>query len=107
MSEPKPDMEWLINSIHRIVSRVENDIDEDRSGWVCIEGIRNRKKPVLKKFPGVPRVGDTLWFGRRTQVGHGKYVVVGVEWHTADFAHDATGSVLVRVEPVERRVRPA
>jgi hypothetical protein len=105
MSEPTPDREWLINSIHRIVSRLENDVDEDLSGWVCIEGLRNRKRPVWKKLPGVPRVGDTVWFGRPTQAGHGKYVVVGVEWSTADFAHGAMGSVAVRVEPLARRAR--
>ena len=105
--DPKPTMEWLVNSIHGIVSRLENALEEDLTGCICIEGIRNRKKPVLKKLPGVPRVGDTLWFGRPTQVGHGEYVVVGVEWSTADFAHDAMGSVVVHVEPVERRPRPA
>jgi hypothetical protein len=102
----KPTLEWLVNSIHQVVSRLENDFLDDLTGWVCIEGIRNRKRPVLKKLPGAPRVGETLWFGRSTQVGHGKYVVVSVEWSTADFAYDAMGSVVVHVEPVPRTAGP-
>ncbi len=63
-----------------------NIVCDDIIGWVCIQGIKNKKKPVWKMLPGIPRVGEALRYGRETWTGHGKYIVVAVEWSTADFA---------------------
>ena len=100
--EPKPTTEWLTSSIHRVVNDLFNIVYDDLTGWVCIQGIKDRKKEVLKKLPGVPRVGETLRYGRPTQTGHGKYAVVSVECSTADFAYDAMGSVTITVEPLPK-----
>jgi hypothetical protein len=54
-----------------------NEVLNASDGWIGIEGLRKRKKAIIQKFPGVPRVGDTLHHGRPTQTGHGTYRVFG------------------------------
>jgi hypothetical protein len=79
MPEFVPSTEWLTKSAHKQVGWLVNEVLNASYGWVGIEGLRKRKKAIIQRFPGVPRVGDTLHHGRPTRTGQGTYRVVRVE----------------------------
>lgn len=99
-NDPTPTMEWLARSTHGVVSDTFNMIDGNCPPTVVLEGLKGRKKPVLVRLVAVPRVGDSLWFGRPGQAGRGKYRVLDVEWFVAQEGYAGeVGYAVVRLGP--------